>query len=61
MAKKTIENCTLIKMGIRDGIGYPGMIGDKCNGYAKYYCDEPHDSCIRCELFEGYKGGVGSE
>lgn len=57
MAKKTIDNCTVIKRAVRDGVGYPDVSGDKCDGYAKGYCDEPHDSCIRCKLFEGYGEG----
>lgn len=50
MAKKTIDNCTVIKKAIKIGIGFCGTVGDKCEGYCTETDDEPCDKCKRCKL-----------
>lgn len=46
MAKRTLENCSLIKM-----YGSPEQTDGKCNGLAKSrHDDEPCDVCKACKL-----------
>ena len=56
LAKKTIDNCTVIKSAIKEGLGFPDLFGDKCGGYANSG-EEPYEACDRCKLYEGYGEG----
>ena len=50
---RTIENCTLIKKGIKQGIGEPTRFYNvnKCEGYAKSEVDdEPCEQCKKCKF-----------
>ena len=56
MAKRTLENCRIIKKGVRIGVGGPEQRNGKCNGYARaWYDDEPSEACKRCKLHTMYE------
>lgn len=49
---RTIENCSLIKQCVSEGIGYPARFFDTnlCEGYQKSDIDdEPCEVCKGCE------------
>lgn len=50
LAKRTIENCSLIAEGVKKGIGEPGTQDNKCIGYAGADEDEPCTTCKECNL-----------
>ena len=51
MAKRTVENCSIAKRGVRLGEGEPHLDCDgKCMGYSHANDDEPIDKCKRCKL-----------
>lgn len=58
MAKRTIENCTLIKRGVhRLGLGEPETRNGKCLGYGRgENDDEPCEKCKVCTLNTAYEG-----
>ena len=50
--QRTIENCTLIQKGVKQGLGEPNRFYNvnKCEGYAKSeYDDEPNKQCKECK------------
>ena len=53
--KRTIENCSLIKRCVSDGIGKPNIDNtteniNKCEGYqVSEYDDEPCEICKKCK------------
>ena len=50
MAKRTPQNCSLIKRGLREGIGSPQIYDDgKCMGYSHSEDDEPCETCKECK------------
>ena len=51
MAKRTLENCSLIKkMG-----GYPEQTETECLGFGRSEIDdEPCEICKKCKLYMGY-------
>lgn len=57
MGARTLENCSVIKSGEREGFGAPltepynGVIC--CQGYGGNDCDEPFHKCARCKLYLG--------
>lgn len=53
MAKKTLENCRIIKER-----GNPGTVNGKCIGFGRSYeNDEPPEACKRCKLHYLYDDG----
>jgi hypothetical protein len=55
MSRRTIENCRVIKHGVRNGEGKPlteeynGKV--YCQGYQRSECDdEPCEDCMECSL-----------
>jgi hypothetical protein len=55
MSARTIANCSVIKSGLRLGIGRPltEKVNDKeyCQGYQKSDDDdEPYEGCMNCKL-----------
>jgi hypothetical protein len=52
--KRTIENCSLRKKAIHEGIGDCGTENGKCLGYANEG-GEPHDTCKECKLHVYYE------
>jgi hypothetical protein len=54
IAKRTIENCRLVKKAIRQGVGEPKMIDGKCEGYAGN-TDEPCETCKNCNINSFYE------
>ena len=54
MAKRTLENCSLIKkMG-----GYPEQTETECLGFGRSEIDdEPCEICKKCKLYMGYYDG----
>jgi hypothetical protein len=59
MAKRTMENCSLIKKAVREMIGSPGIEDGKCVGYANRGSgddgDEPCEKCKECKLNVTYE------
>lgn len=51
MSKRTPQNCSLIKRGLREGIGLPQTDNDgKCMGYSHSEDDdEPCEICKECK------------
>lgn len=51
--QRTLDNCTLIKKLVKDGIGEPEQYYNlnKCSGYTKSENnDEPCEQCRKCRL-----------
>lgn len=49
--KRTLDNCTVIKHNIKEGIGSPEQYSGKCLGYSQSeYDDEPCEACKNCKL-----------
>ena len=53
--KRTIENCAVIKLGLKEGAGKPLielLNGEEyCQGYQKSESDdEPYYKCLNCKL-----------
>lgn len=59
MAKRTIENCSLVAKAVRIGLGTPQAEGDKCMGYAHGSDDDENDEpckiCRECKLNTAYE------
>lgn len=54
MAKRTLENCSIVKKGIRLGEGEPYLDSDgKCMGYSNGD-EEPIEECKKCKLNNWY-------
>ncbi|WP_404988418.1 hypothetical protein [Clostridium culturomicium] len=53
--KRTLENCSLIKIGIQIGEGKPNQYEGKCEGYCNYDGDEPMEKCKACKLNTCYE------
>lgn len=62
MAKRTIENCTLIKRMVRKDIDEPHKYNSilypdgVCDGYLTD--EEPHEICDKCKLCTSYEEGT---
>ena len=62
--KKTIENCSLIKKGVKLGEGIPRIYKNEnakqiCEGYQiGWNDDEPCDQCKKCKHKEFYESEV---
>ena len=57
MAKRTLENCGVIRRNIRRGLGSPDQYDGKCMGYGRRcHDDEPIEACKRCKLNTTYEG-----
>ena len=54
MAKRTVENCSIIKKAVRKGEGDPWVRNGKCPGYSHTEGDEPIEECLKCKLNEHY-------
>lgn len=52
--KRTLENCSLIKKAVAQGIGEPEQRNERCLGYGGD-TDEPFKICKECYLYEGYE------
>lgn len=50
MTKRIINNCVMIKAGIKKGLGAPNNENGKCVGYASFDGDEPCLVCKACEF-----------
>ena len=47
---KTIDNCRVIKLAMKEMIGTPDIYNGTCQGYAvSEIDDEPCDKCKRCK------------
>ena len=55
LLKRTLENCSLIKIGIQIGEGKPNQYEGKCEGYCNYDGDEPMEKCKACKLNTCYE------
>ena len=54
MAKRTIDNCTLIKRMVKKDIDEPHQyMNGKCDGYLTD--EEPHEICDKCKLCTSYE------
>ena len=53
--RRTLENCSLIKIGIHLGEGKPKQYDGKCEGYCNSDGDEPIEKCKACKLNIGYE------
>jgi|LSQX01.2.fsa_nt_gb hypothetical protein len=60
MAKRTIENCSMIKNAIKSGMGHCGTENGKCLGYANSG-EEPHETCQECKLHVYYNESHDTE
>lgn len=57
VAKRTVENCSLVKKAVKRGIGTPQMQSGKCMGYSagdNDANDEPCEKCKVCKLSTTY-------
>lgn len=59
--KRTLQNCTLIKKCVTDGIGTPKQYDNKCEGYTLGDGEEPVKQCKKCKLNENYQENYMSE
>lgn len=61
MAKRTVENCSLMKKQRRYGYGTPEIeFYGKCLGYSTSSTDdEPCETCKKCKLNSAYRDGDG--
>jgi len=57
---RTPENCSLIKKGLKTGLGEPKIYYNvnKCEGYSKGYDDEPCETCKNCKYNLWYKRSI---
>lgn len=51
---RTLENCAVIKRGIRLGVGSPEVTDGKCSGYQNGEDDEPIEKCKHCRFCSAY-------
>lgn len=55
MAKRTLNNCSIIQAGFKNGIGKPNQYDNVCEGYCFDESGECIDLCKKCKLNKDYE------